>query len=124
MFSCIGFPPSRKTCEQKPENTPKQNYAIFWQTFAEHYAFFDLRHVDWRDLDEQFRPQVTSATEPKELFHIFQAMIEPLRDAHTSVFGRGIGRFNGRRPDPNHLDGDKWPKAREISYRNRWAPRF
>src|ERR1035441_2894068 len=41
-------------------------------------------------------------------------MIEPLQDAHTGISARGIGRFNGRRPDPNHLDGDTWPKAREI----------
>ena len=103
-----------KTCEHAPENTPPENYAIFWQTFAENYPFFDLRHVNWRAVDKQFRPQVTPSTEPKELFRIFREMIEPLHDAHTSVFGRGIGRFNGRRPDPNHLDPEAWSKAREI----------
>jgi hypothetical protein len=103
-----------KACEQKPENTPQKNYAIFWQTFAEHYAFFDLRHVDWQAVDKQFRPQVTSAAEPKELFRIFRGMIEPLQDAHTGITARGIQRFNGRRPDANHLDPEGWLKAREI----------
>ena len=28
-----------KLCDHEPENTPQSNYAIFWQTFAENYAF-------------------------------------------------------------------------------------
>src|SRR5215469_14677490 len=88
-----------KTCEHPPEDTPPSNYAIFWQTFAEHYAFFDLRRVDWQAVDKKFRPQVTPTTEPKALFDILQQMIEPLQDAHTSVFARGIKGFHGMRPD-------------------------
>jgi len=103
-----------KACERKPADTPQENYAIFWQTFAENYAFFDLRHVDWAALDKQFRPQVTSATGPKELFRIFQTMIQPLQDAHTGIFARGIRSFNGRRPDPSHLVPEEWVKARKI----------
>jgi tricorn protease-like protein len=60
-------------CSQQPENTLQSNYAIFWQTFAEHYPFFDLRHVDWQAVDKQFRPQVTPATNPRELFRHFSA---------------------------------------------------
>lgn len=103
-----------KTCEHPPEDTPPSNYAIFWQTFAEHYAFFDLRHVNWQEVDKRFRPQVTSATQPKELFQILQQMIEPLQDAHTSVFARGIKGFHGMRPDPLHLTPDEWVKVNDM----------
>lgn len=103
-----------KACEQKAEDNPQSNYAIFWQTFAENYAFFDLHHMDWREVDRQFRPQVTSATKPEELFRILQQMIEPLHDAHTSIFARGLRTFHGRRPDPNHLTPDAWVNATEL----------
>ena len=78
-----------RTCDHAPEDTPQSNYAIFWQTFAENYAFFDLRHTDWQAMDRRFRPQVTAATKPKELFQILQQMVEPLQDAHTSLYARG-----------------------------------
>ncbi len=45
-----------ETCSHASENSPQQNYAVFWQTFAEHYAFFDLRHIDWQSVDTQYRP--------------------------------------------------------------------
>jgi hypothetical protein len=44
------------------DNTPKKNYAVFWQTFAENYPLFELHHVDWATVDRKFRPQVTSKT--------------------------------------------------------------
>lgn len=104
-----------KACEQKPENTPQSNYAIFWQTFAEHYAFLDLRHIDWQAVDRKYRPRVTAATKPEELFGILQEMIEPLQDAHTGIGARDIKHnFHGMRPDANHLAGDDWGKARDL----------
>jgi len=103
-----------KTCEKKPESTPQSNYAIFWQTFAENYAFFDLRHVDWQAVDKKFRPQVTAETKPAELFRVLQQMIEPLEDAHTGLYARGLKNFHGTRPDPNHLTPDEWAKADEL----------
>jgi len=55
----------------------------------------DLRHTDWQAVDRRFRPQVTTATKPAELFQILQQMIEPLRDAHTSLYGRHIKTSTG-----------------------------
>jgi hypothetical protein len=104
-----------KLCQQPFENTPQSNYAIFWQTFAEQYAFFDLRKTDWRTIDAKFRPQVTSATKPDELFAIFRQMVEPLHDAHTGIVAHNIKQnFFGRRPDPNHLESAEWKQAAKI----------
>jgi len=101
-----------ETCSHAPENSPQQNYAVFWQTFAEHYAFFDLRHIDWQSVDTQYRPHVTSATRPEELFAIFRQMIEPLHDTHTGIEAQDIKReFDGWRQDPNHLEEADWKRA-------------
>ena len=104
-----------KSCLPPAENTPQSNYAIFWQTFAENYAFFDLRHTDWRAVDAKFRPQVSSTTKPAELFAIFRQMVEPLHDAHIGIVAHDIKQnFFGRRPDPNHLETADWSQAAKI----------
>lgn len=103
-------------CDRTPENSPQQDYAIFWQTFAEHYAFFDLHQVDWKSVDKQFRPRVTAATTSKELFAIFRQMIEPLHDAHTVIEAPDIGQeFDGWREAPHHLEKEQWAKAQAVT---------
>jgi hypothetical protein len=102
-------------CSRKPDDSPQGNYAIFWQTFAENYPFFNLRHVDWQSVDREFRPRVTSATKPDQLFGILQQMIEPLHDAHTGIEAEDVKKdFDGWREDPNHLENEGWKKAQEI----------
>jgi hypothetical protein len=104
-----------ESCSQKPANLPQKNYDIFWQTFAEQYAFFALRKVDWHAVNRQFRPRVTSATTETELFQIFQQMIEPLHDTHTSIEARDIKQeFEGWRDDPGHLSDEAWKQAASI----------
>jgi hypothetical protein len=102
-------------CKQNPPDTSQKNYAIFWQTFAEQYPFFALRKVDWHAIDHQYRSRVTPTTTLKELFHIFQQMIEPLNDTHTSVEARDIKmEFEGWRPDAGHLSDAEWKKAASV----------
>lgn len=100
------------TCVHATENSPQQNYAIFWQTFAENYAFFGLRGIDWHSVDSKFRSHVTAATKPEELFAIFRQMIEPLHDTHTGIDATDIKQeFDGGRQNPNNLEEDDWKKA-------------
>jgi hypothetical protein len=102
-------------CKQNPPDTPQKNYAIFWLTFAEQYPFFALRKVDWHRVDQQYKPLVTPTTTPKELFHIFQQMIEPLKDTHTSLEAQNVKmEFEGWRPDAGHLSDPDWKKAASV----------
>jgi hypothetical protein len=102
-------------CAANPDNSPQGNYAIFWQTFAEQYAFFDLRHLDWLSVDRQFRPKVGPGTKPEELFEVLRQMIQPLQDAHTGIDAEDIKKeFDGWRNATNHLEKADWSKAREI----------
>lgn len=104
-----------QTCNHAPGNNPQENYAVFWQTFAEQYAFFDLRHVDWKSIDDKFRPRVTAATKQEELFAIFRQMIEPLQDTHTGIEAPDIKEeFDGWRQDSGHLEAGDWKKAESV----------
>src|ERR1051326_7008970 len=104
-----------KPCGQPLADTPLTNYEVFWQTFAEQYAFFELRKVDWRAVDKKVRPQVTPDTKPEELFGILSAMVEPLHDKHIYISAPSIHKgFRGGRPPTDTLqDGDK-PRMTEI----------
>jgi hypothetical protein len=102
-------------CKQNPPDTPQKNYAIFWQTFAEQYPFFALRKMDWHAVDRQYRPRVTPTTTSKELFHIFQQMIEPLNDTHTSLEARDIKmEFEGWSSGAGHVSDADWKKAASV----------
>jgi hypothetical protein len=103
------------TCNTPPHNTPPSNYAIFWQTFAEQYAFFAIHKMDWNAVDKIFRPQVTASTTLFELFQIFCQMIESLHDAHTGISAHDLKQwFGGYRDDPYHLDDARWTKAASL----------
>jgi hypothetical protein len=104
-----------KPCGQTLADTPLMNYEVFRQTFAEQYAFFALRKVDWRAVDEKLRPQITADTKPEELFGILSGMVEPLHDKHIFINAPAIHKgFRGGRPPTDSLqDADK-PRAAEI----------
>jgi hypothetical protein len=85
-------------CAEKLADTPQNNYAVFWQSFAEQFALFPLYHTDWAAVDAKNRPRVTSATKPEELFLILREMIEPFHNAHTGIFAGSINRqYHGYR---------------------------
>lgn len=88
-----------KSCDLKLENTPQNNYAVFWQTFAEQFALFPLYQTDWGAVDRRYRPRVTASTTPEELFGILRAMILPFHNAHTNINAASIRRvYLGYRP--------------------------
>ena len=97
------------------ENTPEKNYAVFWQTFAENYPFFELHHIDWKAVDREFRPQITAKTSPDGLFRALRKMIEPLHDAHTGLNAPDLKQqVKGSRPVPNQLHYKDWVQSAVI----------
>jgi hypothetical protein len=102
-------------CDKPTANTPLNNFDIFWTTFEEHYPFFALHGVNWKEVRDKYRPRVTDKTTPDELFDIFKAMIKPLHDAHTAVRGPSPKqRYNGERKGTQPIDAETSQKIREI----------
>src|SRR5437763_1196391 len=91
-----GLAVRHRFCGQPRADTPLMNYEVFRQTFAEQYAFFALRKMDWRAVDKKVRPQVTPDTKPEELFTILSSMVEPLHDKHIYINAPSIHKgFRG-----------------------------
>jgi C-terminal processing protease CtpA/Prc len=102
-------------CGKSLSDTPLTNYQVFWETFAENYPFFGLRHMDWVAVDKKFRPQVTLDTKPEELFRIFSDMLDPLHDAHTFIHAMSIQkRFRAFRPPVDFMQEKNAARIAEI----------
>jgi len=72
---------------------PVHNFEVFWHTFAERYAMFELRDLDWEAAHARYRPRVDARTGAKRLFETFVEMLRPLRDGHVDLY-TSCGHFN------------------------------
>ena len=109
-----------EVCRPVTADTPLNNFDVFWQTYAEHYPFFELRGVDWNGTREMYRPQIDEQTSERELFDILQEMIIPLADAHTWIQPLDLDDVNyeGQRHDPNPLTKADWERTAAIVENN------
>lgn len=94
-----GLPRDGREPEAEGLRDPVSNFEVFWHTFAERYALFDLRGVDWDAVHEAHRPHVDERTGARRLFDTFVEMLRPLRDGHVELRAPA-GRFNAGGPPP------------------------
>lgn len=80
---------------------PEHVFEVFWHTFAERYALFDVRGVDWHALHARFRPEVTPQTPPRRLYELLVEMLRPLRDGHVALHAP-FGHFDAGGPSRLH----------------------
>jgi len=78
-------------CRSTIPNTPTGNFEVFVDTFATHYAFFDLYGVDWDRAVAKARPLVNDDMSDAALFAVMRDLIAPLRDGHITLKGQ-VGR--------------------------------
>lgn len=70
----------RVACED-----PALNFDAFCDVFAENYAFFELRGVDWPAACDVARLSLGASPTPGMLVDAFEGMITPLKDLHVYV---------------------------------------
>ena len=73
------------SCADRPGKDALASFDALWHGFQEHYAYFDLRGVNWDEMRATYRPQVTAETDDETLLNIFVQMLGPLRDGHVSL---------------------------------------
>lgn len=69
----------------KKATDPEYNFEVLWETFKEHYAYFELRKVDPEAMYAKYRPQVTATTTPAELYFIMYQMLDEFDDGHIGL---------------------------------------
>ncbi len=85
-----------------PTGDPGVVFDMFWESFAENHALFDLAGVDWEGLREAGRAAATDSESPAELFDALTALLEPLNDRHTTLVRPELRQVyrSGPAPDP------------------------
>lgn len=76
-----------ESCPQTPGSpgTAQDNFDVFWQAMAEHYAFFDLHGVDWAARRSALRPAANARLDDDALFALFKTALDGLDDGHVSI---------------------------------------
>jgi len=66
-------------------NDPEYNFEVLWETFRDHYAYFDLRNVDPQQMYETYRPKINAHTTDAELYVVLHEMLESFNDGHIGI---------------------------------------
>lgn len=89
---------------QMPSITPETdqplfNFNIFWRTYEDWFAFFEILDINWQEEYDFYAAQVDSTTTPEELFEIMSNLLANLNDGHSFLDPVGIsGYFEGGPP--------------------------
>jgi carboxyl-terminal processing protease len=77
---------------------PEKTFETLWLTFEDHYAFFKMRHIDWKAAYKQYRPLVNAQTSNDSLYAVFTKMLAPFQDNHINLIVPGVKQFKSIKP--------------------------
>lgn len=66
-------------------NDPLRNFEALWDTFKEHYAYFELRNIDPEVMYATYRPKITQETTPAQFYLIVSEMLDSFNDGHIGI---------------------------------------
>ena len=79
------LPKNCKTKDQKLDHSPENNFTILWNTFENHYAFFEQREVNWDAIKQQSKQRLKDIKTDEQLYSFFNEIIEPFNDGHIKL---------------------------------------
>ncbi|WP_162254196.1 S41 family peptidase [Sediminicola sp. YIK13] len=85
LFTRLEKLPNLCTTTSELKNDPKHNFQVFWDTFNEHYASFEIKNINWNKVYNQYEPKISDYTTDLELYTIFREMIALLNDGHVEM---------------------------------------
>ena len=98
----------RPTFENVDTGDPLYNFDVFCQTFSDHYPFFELKGVDWKEQTETVRASLSEVSTDSALFRALVELVEPLGDAHIYIEGDDDDdEYSGLRPVTYDEDGER-----------------
>ena len=80
-----GLPATVTESHRHRAKDPQYNFDVFWRTFHEQYALFELKGVAWDRAHHDYLPQINANTSQETLFAIMVAMLRPLKDGHIRL---------------------------------------
>ena len=77
----------RTSCDKGEEYTsdPVANFEALWRILDENYCFFSYKQIDWDEVHDRYRVQVTDTMDQYDLFDLMAEMLRELKDGHTNL---------------------------------------
>ena len=70
---------------EEKKNDPVYNFEVLWETFKEHYAYFELRGVNPDAMYAEYRPKISSEMSDAEFYSVVFEMLESFGDGHIGI---------------------------------------
>jgi hypothetical protein len=61
-------------------------FDVVWKDLDRHYAFFELKQIDWQVKRDLYRPQALAATTSPQLAQVIAKMFVDLADVHVNLY--------------------------------------
>lgn len=78
-----------RTSIPKANATALENFDILIAYFSQHYAFFEVRKIDLKELSEKYRTRIFANTTDEGLIKILTEMLKEINDPHVALFKYG-----------------------------------
>ena len=85
LFTRLDALPNLCKTSNELNSDPNHNFQVFWETFNDHYASFDLKDINWDQVYSKYVHKVNQNTTDIELYTIFREMIVLLNDGHVNM---------------------------------------
>ncbi len=72
--------------DDDPENTPDNNFEIFWTDFDMYYAQFGIRDIDWDLIYTDYKPKVSANISDRQLFDLLSEIVIYINDMHVTLY--------------------------------------
>jgi carboxyl-terminal processing protease len=79
----------------------EKDFAAFWQTVNERYAYLKVQQIDWAKVKEIYQPQAARVTSRVGLIELLEAVLHELHNGHSSL---GTNLATSNRLIPTELD--------------------
>lgn len=99
---------------------PEANFEHLWEDLHERYSYFELKEIDWYEVEDRYRGQIHDDMSEIELFDLLAEVLFELRDGHVNLrssFNRSRNweyfqdfplDYNQGIIDRNYLERDFW----------------
>ena len=74
-------------CEKADEyvSSPAANFEALWKIVDENYCFFEYKDIDWDEVHERYRVQISDTMSRYTMFDVLASMLNELKDGHTNL---------------------------------------
>lgn len=91
--------------EKEAEDNPVENFTLLWQTANDKYSFFEYKNINWDQVYNQYRPQITGNMNDYDLFVVLAGMLDELKDGHVNLIAPfDVSRYNFDYYAPENFD--------------------